>query len=414
VAENNPTIPKEAPQPSHDEPSEKNRSALAVACTVFAAAADSQGHTYRPRAPILELSAPTLPLGSIPFPEAAKAWLLTRQHHIAPRTYLDYERHIETLSRFFRHILLRDITDDSLREYQYHRRQNVGPGMVNKECGVVCMMRNRIGQSFTDYQPLPLPKDYESPGRALTTAEETKLERVFRAAADHPHWKTAALVSLLSMKCGAGPGELLSLSLKDVGLDPPHITIPRRGAKRISRERSLELNEEAAWALERLIRRAIDECKCTLPEHYLIPRRNTDHSYDPTQPAQGWRSGLDKLLSISDIKIRRYDFRHHAVSVALSNPSVPLEAARAYFGWMSPKMVQRYYHVNQAAMRVVAAALDKKPDPPKTAKPKRKAPVVEIVTRPAMATRYTTLFLPAAVKGGTMRLAIILAMVQAS
>jgi hypothetical protein len=69
--------------------------------------------------------------------------------------------------------------------------------------------------------------------------------------------------------------------------------------------------------------------------------------------------------------------RHHAVSVALSNPTVPLEAASAYFGWMSPKMVQRDYHVNQAAMRVVAAALDKKPDPPKKEKPKRKAPVVE-------------------------------------
>ena len=108
------------------------------------------------------------------------------------------------------------------------------------------------------YQRMPMPKDYESPGRALTTAEEAKLERVFKAAADHPQWKTAALLSLLSMKCGAGPGELLSLSLKDVGLDPPHISIPRRGAKRVSRERYLDLNGTAAWALERLIRRAID------------------------------------------------------------------------------------------------------------------------------------------------------------
>jgi len=77
-------------------------------------------------------------------------------------------------------------------------------------------------------------------------------------------------LSLLSMKCGAGPGQLPSLSLKDVGLDPPHISIPRRGAKRVSRERYLELNGTAAWALERLIRRAIDECKCTLPDHYLF------------------------------------------------------------------------------------------------------------------------------------------------
>ena len=212
------------------------------------------------------------------------------------------------------------------------------------------------------------------------------------------YWGWYGLNEGLSMKCGAGPGEMLSLSLKDVGLDPPHISIPRRGAKRISRERYLELNGTAAWALERLIRRAIDECKCTLPEHYLIPRRNPNHTYDPTRAAQDYRAGLRELLAIAEVKVRRYDFRHHAVSVALSNPNVPLEAARAYFGWMSPKMVQRYYHVNQAAMRVVPAALEgKPPEPTKQPKSRRKATVVEIVRRPAIAAvRRTRLCLPPA------------------
>jgi integrase len=328
------------------------------------------------------------------FPEAAKAWLLTRRDHIAPRTYVDYENHIKVLSRSFRNIRLDEITGDMLRDYQRRRRQTVGPGMINKECGVIGMMRDRIGLALTDYQPMPMPKDYESPGRALTTAEEAKLKRVFKAAADHPLWKTAALLSLLSMKCGAGPGEMLSLSLKDVGLEPPHISIPRRGAKRMRRERYLELNGTAAWALERLIRRAIDECKCTAPEHYLVPRRNRDHSYDPTRPAQGYRAGLQELLAIAEIKLRRYDFRHHAVSRALSNPLVPLEAAKSYFGWMSPKIVQRYCHVNQAAMRAVAAALDEKPsEPTKPTKSGRKATVVEIQTN-AIAARSNRLCLP--------------------
>jgi integrase len=378
-----------------------NRSDSTVARIVDAAAADSRSLTVdRPRIQFPEMSAPAHPLGSMLFPQAAKSWLLTRRDHIAPRTYLDYGRHIETISPCFRSVALDEITGDMLRDYQRRRRQTAGPGMINKECGIVRMMRDRIGLALTDYQPLPMPKDYESPGRALTNAEEAKLERVFKAAADHPQWKTAALLSLLSMKCGAGPGELLSLSLKDVGLDPPHISIPRRGAKRVSRERYLELNGTAAWALERLIRRAIDECKCTLPEHYLIPRRNRDHSYDPTRPAQGYRAGLRELLAIAEVKVRRYDFRHHAVSRALSNPQVSMEAARSYFGWMSPKMVQRYYHANQAAMRVVAAALDEKPpEPRKQPKTRRKATVVEIVTRPTIATgRSNRLCLPPSVE----------------
>jgi Phage integrase family len=362
---------------------------------VDAAAGDSRSLTVnRQRFQFPEESAPAHPLGAMLFPQAAKAWLLTRRDHIAPRTYLDYGRHIEWVSRSFRNVPLGEITGDMLRDYQHRRRQTAGPGMVNKECGIVCMIRDRIGLPLTDYQRMPLPKEYESPGRALTTAEEAKLERVFKAAADHPQWKTAALLSLLSMKCGAGPGEMLSLSLKDVGLEPPHISIPRRGAKRVSRERYLELNGTAAWALERLIRRAIDECKCSQPEHYLIPRRNLDHSYDPTRPAQGYRAGLRELLAIAEVKVRRYDFRHHAVSRALSNPLVPLEAAKAYFGWMSPKMIGRYYHANQAAMRVVAAALDEKPAEPAKAKSRRKATVVEIQTNAIAAGRRNRLCLP--------------------
>jgi hypothetical protein len=76
-----------------------------------------------------------------------------------------------------------------------------------------------------DYQRMPMPKDYESPGRALTPDEETKLEQIFKAAAENPKWKTAALTS--AMKCGAGLGGMKSLPLKDLCLNPPRIVIPQ-------------------------------------------------------------------------------------------------------------------------------------------------------------------------------------------
>jgi integrase len=137
-------------------------------------------------------------------------------------------------------------------------------------------------------------------------------------------------------------------------LGPPQIVIPRAGAKRERRERLVTLNGPAAWALERLVARATKECGCSDPEHYLIPRRNRDHSYDPTRPAEGWRGGLD----LAEIEIRPYDLRHHAVSRWLQDPRVSLEAAKAYYGWVSPKMIQRYYHADIAALKSVAAAID--------------------------------------------------------
>ena len=160
---------------------------------------------------------------------------------------------------------------------------------------------------------------------------------------------------------GLGPGEILSLKLKHVRMSPAQITVPRSGAKRMKRERSISLNAEAATALEMLTLRARRKCLCADPEHYLIPRRNKDHSYDPTRPGKGWRGGLDHLLGIADIKIRCYDFRHHAVSKALRNPDVSPEGAKAYFGWVNPRMFERYGHMNRKTLDVVAAAMSKKP-----------------------------------------------------
>jgi integrase len=299
----------------------------------------------------------------LPFSQAATAWLESRRYHLAPRTFIDYGRYIAKLSLFFKEMRVPEITSDQLRAYQHARRAEVCPSVVNKEIGLIVMMRLRMGFPLTDYQRLPPPKDYEPPGRALEEVEEDTLLRVCREASDHPTWDIAALATLLSMFSGLGPGEILSLKLKHVRLYPAQITVPRAGAKRLKRERSITLNEEAASALEKLIDRAHKKCLCADPEHYLIPRRNRDHSYDPTRPAQGWRSSLDHLLGIADIKIRRYDFRHHAISKALRNPDVSPEGAKAYFGWVSPRMFQRYGHMNRKTLDVVAAAMStpKKP-----------------------------------------------------
>jgi hypothetical protein len=152
-----------------------NHSESTLARIVDAAAANSCSLTvHRPPVQFPEESAPAHPLGSMLFPEAAKAWLLTRRDHIAPRTYVDYENHIKVLSRSFRSVALGEITGNMLRDYQRRRRQTVGPGMINKECGIVCMIRDRIGLALTDYQRMPMPKDYESPGRGTNDGRRSQ------------------------------------------------------------------------------------------------------------------------------------------------------------------------------------------------------------------------------------------------
>lgn len=291
--------------------------------------------------------------------DACESWLESRRFHVAPRTFYDYQHYIKTFSPFFSGLLITDIDGDTLRKYQHDRRQKVGPGLVNKELGVIIQTRKRIQRPIVDYQPLQLPKDYETPGRALEASEEEIWARTCRAAAEHKTWGTAALCSLLSLRTGLGPGEILSLKLKDVTLSGPEpmLEIPRRGAKRVRRERAVGLVGEALWCAEKLVKLA-GARGALEPDHFLIPRRNRDNSYDPTQPAKGFRESFEKLRDIAGIKFRFYDHRHTAVSKGLRNPKVTLPMAKDHFGWISTKMIEKYYHGNSENRRVMAAALD--------------------------------------------------------
>src|SRR2546421_10317409 len=96
------------------------------------------------------------------FREAAQHWLTSRKGHLAPRTYLDYGNYIGTLAKFFGKTKLPDVTGDQVRRYQRLRSKTAGPGIINKECGLLSQMRKRIGIPLTDYQQLAVPKDYES------------------------------------------------------------------------------------------------------------------------------------------------------------------------------------------------------------------------------------------------------------
>jgi integrase len=305
----------------------------------------------------------TAALTQLDFRSAAEAWLETRRHHLSPRTFLDYTNYIKTLAAFFGEMRLPEIDGDQIRAYQRSRRTRCGAGIINKECGVLIMMRQRIGMPIADYQRLKEPKDWESPGRRLTADEEERLEKECRAAANVPKWAVAGLTTLLSMKSGVGPGEMRHLRLKDCTLDPPQIIIPPKGAKNQRRQRIVPLNDAAAWALERLLDRAIDSCGSGQPDHYLIPFQNRDKTFDPCRPCSedGWRTALNQLLGFAGIECRPYDFRHHAVSLAISNPQVTREGAKDYFGWIPDRMFRRYGHQELAALKVVAAAMDKKP-----------------------------------------------------
>lgn len=308
------------------------------------------------------------------FNEAAQIWLRGIKLQVAPRTYHDYVSYVRTLSNFFGEMKLQDIEIEHLEEYQQARSSMVfrgklvGPVSINHEIGLVLrQLLKRIGRWDSElgprYKPVRMPKEYESPGKALKPNEEEKIGQIFHDAVERfPNHAVAALASLLSLATTLGPGEIRSLQLKDVQLElnPPRIQVPLRGAKRKRRARTVVLVGEGLWAAEHLMRRALEKCACRAPDHFLIPFRTKRNSYDPTKPTQGWRYSLRELLAAAEIKMRNYDFRHHAVTKLLENPNVSEQTAKDIAGWISPKMFNTYSHARIEALQGGAYALDRK------------------------------------------------------
>jgi integrase len=335
----------------------------------------------------------TADLAVLPLDAALKTWLWSKKHHLAPRTFEDYEDYIRHAMKGLREIYaerklegfdqlkLTDIDGNLARAYQALRKsQGVSPGRINQEFSPIIQARKRMFKPLTDYQRLPLPKDWEGVGRALEADEDLPFETICVACADDRKAGVAACCSLIQKFTGCGPGELLSLKLKDVVLDPIEcfFIVPKRGAKRARRERKIILIGRAEWAMRKLVARARTVGSVS-PEHFLVPRHLNHNHYDPTRPAKGYREGFNFLVSClvnhlegekgkefepeeaKSHRFRRYDLRHHAISVGLSDPRVSLAAARLQFGHITERMITRYYHGNNTVLNVVAEALAKLP-----------------------------------------------------
>lgn len=304
---------------------------------------------------------------------ALQRYTETRRGKIMPRTYEDYTDYRKFLCATFReiceereqsweHLLIDDMDGDWLRWYQDRRR--AGPGTINKELGLVRMVRKQIAASgselkpILDYTRLAMAKDWEGPGRRLEPSEEAKWIATCVEYADDELLGVGACVSLVALESGVGPGELKSIKMKNVhpakmliGLDgkqtrsPWYFRIDRSGAKRIRRERNvtLEEGERAEWALQKLYQRAL-RLGCNQGSHYLIPRMNRNHTYDPTRPCRSWWNSFAKLQKLAGVKFRFYDHRHHAVSYGLEDEELSFQELELYFGHISANMRSRYYH----------------------------------------------------------------------
>lgn len=310
--------------------------------------------------------APTPNFAAMPFNAAADYWFSQHTQGLAPNSITNYERYLRPLRNYFKDTKVKSITFDHICQYRKHRQNGDTDARwagINHECGLLRMMLKKAGcwKDMSDfYKKLPRPRNVKLPGRALTPEEATRLVALFRElATERSGFEVAACCGLISMKTTAGPAELLSLQLGDIYLNDknPRFEIPRRGAKRRTRARTIYLNGDALWAMQRLVERA-KKLGCTKPNHYLMPGHPKDLIINPCRPQIHYKTAMKGILAMAGIEnFRTYDFRHHAITRLLEDSRLGERTAEHQAGWIRPDMKERYGHARKHELLKASAVL---------------------------------------------------------
>jgi integrase len=324
---------------------------------------------------------------SMSFAAAAKLWIESKvatpsrksyaTGYIRRTTETGYRNDLGSLNLFFAETKLRDIRLDHLARYQRLRVQGAAPFIrkrrpqdkeatpcpakpkqVNQELGMLVRILKKAKLWGDDQQGVyePLIEDMEEIPRALTPQQQRHWLDTSRS---HPRWNVVHWYSLLAFDTCMSTNEIRALRLGDINLQQRVLTVPVEGAKNRYRHRSIPIvSEGAMWALESLMRRAID-LGAGDPTHYLFPSRATVGHWNPTLPmtVSGIKKQWEEVRAAANLTwFRQYDCRHTAIT-RLAEGGTPLATIMRRAGHVSAKMTDHYTHISdQMQIQSVRAA----------------------------------------------------------
>jgi integrase len=310
--------------------------------------------------------------GDLLFPDAFALWIGRRvisgrlydadPSYMSGKTETDYRTSARALGKFFGLLRLRDITDGHMRAYQQARAvcdqaagawtHRAAANTIRKEIAILIRVLREAGlwDELRDrrFQRVrPVQNDLK---RALTREQQAEL---FDVASSRPEFRFMHQYAIIALQSTAGPGELRSIRLEHVSLDPCFIVIPASGAKNRFRQRTIPLvSHQARWAINGLVQRA-RELGAVEPWHYLFPRCENFVDYDPLQGMSdsGLKRRWNELRDAAEMpRLRIYDLRHTGIT-RMAEAGVPLAVAMSYAGHMTQRMQQHYTAICSSAQR---------------------------------------------------------------
>lgn len=306
---------------------------------------------------LAEISRPKL------FSVAAKAYLIDREAHWAAKTQVIHKGSLKHLEPHFGKTLLSDISPDDIHRYQTTRKREKASGRtINIEVSLVrlVMRKHKLWANIAD--DVQMLKENRDVGRELTDDEIHRLLTAAKASASRSLYPAI----VVSIHTGLRNEELRLMRWSQVDLLGGNITVGKSKTEG-GQGRVVPLSR-TAWA-------ALKKWRSQFPDailgHAVWPRESygligkkgtfggkvAPYKTLPDEPIGSWKSAWQQAKKAAKVQCRWHDLRHSFVSRIAAGGATD-GTIQSIAGWMSPKMIDRYSHVRNAAKRQAVSVLD--------------------------------------------------------
>lgn len=330
--------------------------------------------------------------GLLYFKHAVVLWLKEHSTDIGPKMLKDYGYMLNPLLAFFGELPLEEIHIGHVQTYVDMRLQTprkianaqqnelpgmvlnfnelVGPNSVRKEISMLSQVMDRAGLWET-IKPKYKPPKMTKRVKIDKVPEDEDLTRLWVVACSNARWRVAYWGSMLQISSACSHGEVRHVHINDVDLAKRTMCI-RDGLKNEHRDRIVELNENAFWAVSNILKRYYRICRRLNvqpdPEHHILPgrTRGSGQAFDLNKPMGSWRTAWDQLrekAGLPDLEMRH--MRHIALTRLLENAELSERTIVELAGHVSKEMWKKYSFIRRAPKQAAVKSLEfERPSPP--------------------------------------------------
>ena len=323
----------------------------------------------------LELSSGGLQKTARPphFSTAAAAYLLDREPHWSEKTRAIHRNSLTHLVPRFATMFLSDIRAEDVSRYQRARlKEKASNRSVNIEVSLLRLVLRKAKLWSAIQDDVHMLKERRDVGRALSADESMRLLSAAKASVSRSLYPAI----LASIHTGLRNQELRLLQWHQIDLigraEFPNGLITVGKSKTEGGEgRIIPLSLKAKATLQNWRSQFPD----ALPRHYVFPRESygligqkgtfggtvAPFEVFPDEPIGSWKTAWQRAKKTACVECRWHDLRHSFVSLVAEGQASD-GTIQALAGWMSPKMIERYSHVRNAAKIRAISVLDEPQD----------------------------------------------------